>query len=498
MDLPFQIPSRPNLPFRGVENNEKAFRPLNHELREIRCVTLLPGSRDDPVACELVYTSIKNDLDTHIDYTALSYCWGNVKDTMEIILHGSSMNQSSRTRKEQTNASFRITRNLYIALKALRNDRRQHLWIDAICINQQNLQEKTHQVQLMAKIYSSAESVLVWLGPHDLDSQFLMRVWTTHLKSLNGTSPGKDDPKTKIDGLHRAWWSSAHPLWTDVAQDKVFNQIELEHAGEPMGDCSPSKWSVRIHESLKKVLERPWWSRIWVVQEVFLAPKKGECDRQVDFRIGDDTLRWQEMVDLINLVSDVVFRSDDKIGTPGTPDISQTFVSRRRSLILEDRLSLKETILPGTDDSYESAISPWRSPTSQNQLNLNDVKIPITPDLYRTIVNPWRTLISADQRNMEKDIMSLLTITSGFHASDPRDKLFALLQLATDTRQAMRYDPRLSPDYTKSTWAVFNDLKLWKSDLGRWGDARLRIDGLFDEHLNPSREWNTQERIPFC
>ncbi|KAH6870315.1 heterokaryon incompatibility protein-domain-containing protein, partial [Alternaria rosae] len=163
MSLLSQTPDRPYLPFRGVKNDDTAFLPLNSGLREIRCVILLPGSGDDPIECELVYTNIDEKSDDRTPYVALSYCWGAVEDTVEIQLYSPSTSPSS-ARKEPTRAPFRITQNLFVALQALRNEKRQCLWIDALCINQQDPREKTHQVQLMGKIYSSAESVVVWLG----------------------------------------------------------------------------------------------------------------------------------------------------------------------------------------------------------------------------------------------------------------------------------------------------------------------------------------------
>ena len=120
-----EIPYRSYLPSRGVANHDTAFLPLDPGLREILCVILLPGSGNDPIACKLVYTNMK-ETETRIPYIALSYCWGNVEDTVEIVLHGSSKDSPSAY-QEPISAPFRITRNLYVALMALRNDRKQYL-----------------------------------------------------------------------------------------------------------------------------------------------------------------------------------------------------------------------------------------------------------------------------------------------------------------------------------------------------------------------------------
>jgi hypothetical protein len=86
---------------------------------------------------------------------------------------------SNRTQLITCNGKeLRITPNLEIALRAVRRlTKRTLLWADAICIDQDNLKERNHQIRLMTKIYSSAKQVLVWLGhSHIAESAF----WTAH------------------------------------------------------------------------------------------------------------------------------------------------------------------------------------------------------------------------------------------------------------------------------------------------------------------------------
>lgn len=70
-----------------------------------------------------------------------------------------------------------VTEVLYTALQYLRDGQSsQVMWIDAICINQADLDERRHQVQLMKHIYSDAVRVLVWLGEEDEDSRLAMSI----------------------------------------------------------------------------------------------------------------------------------------------------------------------------------------------------------------------------------------------------------------------------------------------------------------------------------
>jgi len=136
---------------------------LDKSRREIRQLTLLRSDSDSAsgdgclgIKCILETTS----LDESPSYTALSYSWGNPEITETIILDG-----------EQ----FQVTVNLYAAL---RNLQREHedtvLWIDAICINQNDNVEKSWQVQQMGDIYQQAIMVVIWLGPADDTSNIAM------------------------------------------------------------------------------------------------------------------------------------------------------------------------------------------------------------------------------------------------------------------------------------------------------------------------------------
>ncbi len=413
-------PDCQNLPFRGVQNDDAAFLPLNPELREIRCVILLPGSGDDPITCELVYTNIDKDCDTRIPYVALSYCWGDVEDPAEITLYGPST-KSAGACQEPISAPFRVTRNLHIALHALRNESRQCLWIDALCINQQDPREKTHQVQLMGTIYSSAESVLVWLGPENVYSRFLLRAWTAHAYPLEKNLEAEEMQKFSDEIA-----DSTHPLWANMAQDKVLNQLALDFGDHEINNAAPDRYKIATSISGKNLFSRPWWRRIWVVQEVLLAPKREEGDRKVAFRIGQGKLDLQQMRQVIQLLYDIEYMPRDyRIAT------------------------LKKT--------------SW---------------------IF------WFDLLTGDKKILDYGISWLLTFTTTFYASDPRDKLFALLLIASDTRDCFGQEPLIMPDYTKSPKEVFDDLVRWKPDIK--GNVIL-VEGIGSVELNGNSDWSKRE-----
>ncbi|PMD38655.1 HET-domain-containing protein, partial [Hyaloscypha variabilis F] len=169
-----------------------AYKPLIGS-RDIRLVTLRPGTGEQEISLTMAHIS----LDGHPAYDALSYVWGP---------------QYPSYRVSCDEAFLEIGENLRDALRYLRKPRATRvLWVDRIAINQEDLEERAVQVELMADIYSSASEVPVWLGTADGNTDLAFRC---------------------IDDLARkmlAFWKS------------------------------------------EALLQRPWFSRVWTFQEIVLA-----------------------------------------------------------------------------------------------------------------------------------------------------------------------------------------------------------------------------------
>ena len=134
----------------SVPRSHPIYKPLAKS--ESRLVHILPGSQDDPIKCTLSHFDIR----APPPYEALSYAWGDPKITFPISL---------------SDHEFQVTTNLLLALQHLRYANKVRVfWIDAIAINQQDLDERAGQVMLMADIYGKAASVRIWLGPADMYS----------------------------------------------------------------------------------------------------------------------------------------------------------------------------------------------------------------------------------------------------------------------------------------------------------------------------------------
>jgi Heterokaryon incompatibility protein (HET) len=120
-----------------------------------RMLILSRGKRNDPLEGNLELFEVDSPLASK-SYEALSYVWGPAPSNgyRQITL---STGKGS--------GSLQLTASLYAALKRLRyTNRERYLWADQICINQEDLAERSQQVQFMNTIYKHANHVLVWLG----------------------------------------------------------------------------------------------------------------------------------------------------------------------------------------------------------------------------------------------------------------------------------------------------------------------------------------------
>lgn len=115
------------------------YEPLSIERAEIRLLTLHPGTGDDEIRGTLFHAFLDNV--ESLDYETISYCWGDPSDLGTIFVNGSQL---------------QIARNTEAALRSVRysaNDR--VLWIDGVCINQNNTDERSRQVPLMTEVFAN-------------------------------------------------------------------------------------------------------------------------------------------------------------------------------------------------------------------------------------------------------------------------------------------------------------------------------------------------------
>jgi hypothetical protein len=131
---------------------EYEYEPLPDD-QYIRMLTLDPGKPDDPLQGKLEFVHIASSG----TYEPLSYVWGEAKRCHQITI-----------RNDKGDGRLKLTDSLHGALRQIRHtDQERRLWADQICINQEDMEERSQQVQFMNMIYKNASEVLVWLGPAD-------------------------------------------------------------------------------------------------------------------------------------------------------------------------------------------------------------------------------------------------------------------------------------------------------------------------------------------
>ncbi|KAK4175192.1 ankyrin repeat-containing domain protein [Triangularia setosa] len=205
------------------------YTPIDLKTDSIRLIRLLKGRNDDPIRCELFETFLHQA--EGVPYEALSYAWGDAPISKEIQL----------CRKKAA-----VTESLYLALCCLRHlDEDRILWIDALCIDQRSHREKNHQVKQMRLVYANAQNVHIWLGPSTDDINLLMGLMTQLDKRA---TKRKNCRKNSPEAWNNEW--------------SIF--IKKEGAGE-------TKIKTCRRNALRDLLSRPWFRRVWIIQEVFSA-----------------------------------------------------------------------------------------------------------------------------------------------------------------------------------------------------------------------------------
>lgn len=326
------------------------YRPLTRGISAIRLVELLPGT-DGQIYCKIH----EEDLDSlprsllppcrHAEYKALSYTWDSRTYRKFIRCDGTVLP---------------VTQNLYDALVRIRcSDQSVLLWIDAICIDQTNTLERNRQVGLMRWIFSGASEVIAWLGEEE-----------------EGTSGAFS--------LIEVITAATTNLDLEDIRDTFWTHYSFEIMGLPQL-VSPEWYG------LFKLFGRPYFRRIWVVQELVVCKK-------ATVRCGSLTVLWDDLQHVTRLL----------------------------------------------------LAAGWRGPFIKEAPQPR--MLPRAPTFAKTISN-IRLGFPISQGECGMSLSLLLCVTRRFLASDPRDKVFALIGLASKIKSQS-----INPDYARPTVDVYRDI----------------------------------------
>ena len=387
-------------------------------------------------------------------YEALTWCWGTAPSDCLLLIE----QQNSTNSKRQKMA---VSEELAWALKYLRDEIESRIiWIDAICIDQNSTDEKNHQVQMMAKIYSHAERVVVWLGMDDHNSR----------KAITFV-------KDEILQLQR---------FDELCDDERNSQ----------------KW-----QALLLLMQRPWFFRRWVVQEISLA-------KDAIIHCGPDQIPWNDFCVAVELFVEVetathrlseVMKKDPKFfHLPGWFDYvsalgasllveATTMIfrqyqpeslrkrqaqGRRRQETFKISTSTRRIIdqsLGGDPDDIDWAPDFSEVSYGSGRGNIPSRRIPPPPrgDSSRTGTQLARSLMAS--RSPLLSLEYLVSKLSIFETTEPRDAIYAFLAIAKDTipkalSQGSKGTGQLTPEERKqASLAMFDsrEQKLFNVDYAR-------------------------------
>ncbi|KAI0150198.1 HET-domain-containing protein [Xylariaceae sp. FL1272] len=173
----------------------------NYEIRLLELYTSLDLTSKLPFKCRLKHDSLKKPQ----PYVAVSYFWGDLQNKHELVVD---------------DVTVQVSRNLLTALQQMWRMAQTSIWVDFLCINQSDNEEKSGQVRMMDTIFAKAATVYAWLGTESHDSDMAMAV---------------------------------------LGASKRSQQVELPEEVEVAADA------------VIRLFSRPYWTRCWVIQEICRA-----------------------------------------------------------------------------------------------------------------------------------------------------------------------------------------------------------------------------------
>jgi hypothetical protein len=228
--------------------DQPLYQSLDSERFQIRYLSLNPGQFHERITASMKVAF----LDKSPQYVALSYVWGHDQAPSPILIGNTSMH---------------IKQNLDTALRHLRDlVTTRALWVDAICINQEDRKEKADQVKQMGLIYFKAQKVMVWLGSADESFEPV----ETFLRDL-------DEQRARLR-------SSAIELKVPYpGRSKTHHDPEFSLA------LRDQKRPTSVLRGLLQLFSRPYWERVWIIQEISKASK-------VEVMFGRLRVHWNPLL----------------------------------------------------------------------------------------------------------------------------------------------------------------------------------------------------------
>lgn len=356
------------------------YEPLQHE-DSLRVLEILPGKHDAPIRCRVLEKTPDS-----VVYEALSYSWGIPHFTKTVY-------------EVNSQTILRVTTNLSLAIRRLRppEDSRT-LWIDALCIDQDNTRERSHQVKKMASIFSQAQKVLVWLGNENAQCAL------NDFKTISNRFRKKIAPPIELEPMFHYYNNDSDDYDDYTYRDYM---IEFERAKVDANKRFQEALCRCEQAELEKFFDKEYFKRVWIVQE-FVSGK------DIVIYAGHDEIEY----DMFAGAMEALNSHKDLLPLNGVARLTQNHHLTR--------ISHEDHCIPTFGLVYELVRFRTSRTQGENLATRN-------PSQTRTLYQCCRILI--DRK-----------------CKDQRDKIYAALGLAEG--------PTVVPDYSLSLTAIRVDLAL--------------------------------------
>ena len=449
----------------------------------IRLLHLQPGTKSQPLICSLSISPLQSPSEP---FEAVSYVWGEPSHPHTItcnwrVAYNNDHNSPILEYPSQVWSNMTVTSNLHELLLRLRGtEATRVLWIDQICINQQNLTEKSIQLKSMSKVYRAASNVLIWLGEEDADtaSAYGVMDWMKETKAMTDQELGiyivmllGIDDFSIIDpdiSEHRIAELSARKAL-------LVNHVRPQFIPSRGDSLGPDKVQMSLEGSdglSNFLLKRPWFKRTWTFQEVVSATKATVI-------CGSYQRDWETLYDACqSLLSRIIHRLKES-GTDSSAHLAKSVVLRGSMKHLdnfEDFLAQRrlKALLPTirsteATDSRDKVLSLMGIVyEDNNSMVFPDYRHPVA-NLYIAVVKYWIADIALD-----------LSFLSHVQASDPKLGLpswvpdWSCKAVAAPLIDISSF--QAAGEYVAS--AVMDDLDLLDHNILKGVTPRLVVEGL--------------------
>lgn len=358
--------------FQASQSQFLAFQhdPLPDPATHIRLLEIAHGNFEQHVECKVSAFPI----DTTPPYYAISYTWGDPSsNSSNITMNGKNMVVGKNCE--------------YVLQQAFTSKASKYFWVDALCINQTGIEEKNHQVAMMGQIYGNAAHVFACVGPPVDDSEFMFEMCERKKRLLE-----KIHSKIRISGNSTGLPSKDQP-WTVpfIIGDHLLLTLQC-HVSMSLTT------RVRLKKAFLRFMERSYFSRVWILQEIYMGHK-------VSFCCGSALLLADILLALSMLLNPLLGHRKECL-------YRYTFGIRSRSVRLLTAIGFYDYL------------------TKFSDIKSGDWAEISTPDMFWAFAFPQLgclTLASGPQQT--RYLWSVLVAIENFRCADVRDKVYGCLSL---------------------------------------------------------------------